>query len=91
MATNSTNHAADCFLTAKQTRERYGDVSDMWLWRRLHDDSGFPQPMVIQSRRLWKLSELVAWELRQPKAMPDEAAKPKRGKLTKQAAEPAAA
>jgi len=26
------------FLTASQVRTRYGDVSDMWLWRRLHAD-----------------------------------------------------
>ena len=62
MATNSPDHAADCFLTAKQTRDRYGDVSDMWLWRRLHDNSGFPQPIMIQKRRFWRLSELLAWE-----------------------------
>jgi hypothetical protein len=26
----------ECFLTARQTRARYGNVSDMWLHRRLH-------------------------------------------------------
>jgi hypothetical protein len=30
----------ECFLTARQTRARYGNVSDMWLHRRLHDTSG---------------------------------------------------
>lgn len=53
---------ADKFLTATQTRARYGNVSDMWLWRRLHDGTGFPQPMVLGTRRYWRLSELVAWE-----------------------------
>ena len=52
----------DRFLSAKNTRSRYGDASDMWLWRRLHDDSGFPHPTIINKRRFWKLSELVAWE-----------------------------
>ena len=54
--------ATDSFLTAKQTRTRYGDVSDMWLWRRLHDDSGFPRPIVINRRRFWRVSELIRWE-----------------------------
>ena len=54
--------ADDRFLTAKQLRARYGDASDMWLWRRLLDDSGFPQPMVLNKRRYWRVSDLVAWE-----------------------------
>lgn len=53
---------ADKFLTSAQTRARYGNVSDMWLWRRLHDGSGFPQPMVLNKRRYWRLSDLIAWE-----------------------------
>jgi predicted DNA-binding transcriptional regulator AlpA len=54
--------ANDRFLSAKQTRERYADASDMWIWRRLHDDSGFPQPVTIAGRRFWRLSDLIAWE-----------------------------
>jgi hypothetical protein len=27
----------DYFLTAVQVRQRYGNASDMWLWRRLRD------------------------------------------------------
>jgi hypothetical protein len=34
----------------------------MWIHRRLTDGSGFPQPLVINRRRFWKLSELLAWE-----------------------------
>jgi hypothetical protein len=41
----------ECFLTARQTRARYGNVSDMWLHCRLHDTSGFPHPVVICGRR----------------------------------------
>jgi predicted DNA-binding transcriptional regulator AlpA len=52
----------DYFLTAVQVRQRYGNASDMWLWRRLHDDSNFPRPIKIRKRRYWKLSELIAWE-----------------------------
>jgi predicted DNA-binding transcriptional regulator AlpA len=43
-------------------RARYADASDMWLWRRLNDDSGFPKPLEICGRRFWKLSALIAWE-----------------------------
>jgi predicted DNA-binding transcriptional regulator AlpA len=52
----------DCFLTAVQVRQRYGDASDMWLWRLLRDDSNFPRPIEIRKRRYWKLSDLIAWE-----------------------------
>lgn len=62
MQTILSDPAADCFLTARQTRARYGDISDMWLWRRQHDESGFPKPMVVEKRRFWRLSELIAWE-----------------------------
>jgi predicted DNA-binding transcriptional regulator AlpA len=50
------------FLTAKQVRERYGNASAMWLYRREHDGSGFPQHIVIAGRKLWRVSELEAWE-----------------------------
>ena len=52
----------DRLLTAALVKRRYGNCSDMWLWRRLHDLSGFPQPLSICGRRFWKLSALVAWE-----------------------------
>jgi hypothetical protein len=51
----------DRYLTARQVRRRYGDASDMWLWRRLKDNSGF-KPIEISGRRFWKLSALFAWE-----------------------------
>ena len=50
------------FLSSRQTRARYGDVSDMWLHRRLNDTSGFPQPIYIRGRRFWPLSWLIDWE-----------------------------
>jgi predicted DNA-binding transcriptional regulator AlpA len=52
----------DRYLSARQVRRRYGDASEMWIWRRLNDGSRFPQPTVIAGRRFWKLSELIAWE-----------------------------
>ena len=50
------------FLTSRAVRARYGNCSDMWIYRRLHDGSGFPQPLSICGRRFWKLSGLIAWE-----------------------------
>jgi predicted DNA-binding transcriptional regulator AlpA len=58
----TSDQSADCFLTARQTRARYGGASDMWLHRRLNDASGFPQPVIICGRRFWRLSDLIAWE-----------------------------
>lgn len=63
MSQEQTARAEDVFLASRQVRARYGDSSDMWLWRRLHDDdSGFPQPLKIHGRRFWKLSDLEIWE-----------------------------
>jgi hypothetical protein len=59
---DSEAEARDHYLTAAQARARYGGVSDMWLWRRLRDDPDFPRPLVVGSRRIFKLSQLVAWE-----------------------------
>jgi predicted DNA-binding transcriptional regulator AlpA len=52
----------DGYLNSAQVRARYGNASSMWLHRRLHDDSRFPQPMRICGRRFWRLSDLIAWE-----------------------------
>src|SRR5262245_1814700 len=51
------------YLNAAQVRSRYGGMSDMALWRWLHDDElGFPQPLRINGRRFWMASALSAWE-----------------------------
>lgn len=57
------------YLSSAAVRARYGR-SDMTLWRWLSDkDLGFPQPLRIQRRRLWRLSDLEAWEAeRRPSA-----------------------
>jgi|SRR5271166_2803336 len=55
--------AHDVFLNSRQVRQRYGEASPMWLWRRLNDpNSGFPEPILIGQRRYWRVSALVAWE-----------------------------
>jgi predicted DNA-binding transcriptional regulator AlpA len=53
--------AEDRFCTSADLRRRY-NISDMRLYRRMHDDSGFPQPVVVKRLRFWKLSELLSWE-----------------------------
>jgi hypothetical protein len=45
-----------------RVRARYGDVSAMWIERRLKDDPDFPRPIYIRSRRYWRVSDLVAWD-----------------------------
>ena len=56
----------DIYLTARQVRERYGNCSDMCIWRWLNDTAmNFPKPLVINSRRLWKIADLEAFEVRQ--------------------------
>jgi aromatic ring-cleaving dioxygenase len=58
---------SDVFLSARQVRERYGNRSDMALWRWLRDEKlNFPKPLYINQFRYWKLTELVAWERDRP-------------------------
>jgi predicted DNA-binding transcriptional regulator AlpA len=59
--------SAATYKNAKQVRVRYDGISDMTLWRWLHDEElGFPKPIWIQGRRFWKESELVSWERTRP-------------------------
>jgi len=56
-------------LTAKQVRARFGNISDMTLWRWLADESlGFPRPVVIQKRRYFRVAEIEEFETRQAAA-----------------------
>jgi prophage regulatory protein len=53
------------YLRAKAVRIRYGNVSDMWIWRRLHDAiNPFPQPIkfVESGARFWDAAALDAWD-----------------------------
>lgn len=55
--------ADDVYLTARQVRARFGDLSDMSLWRWINDpEMDFPRPLVVNTRRFWRLSDLVRWE-----------------------------
>ena len=54
---------AQVYGTARQVRRRYGDISDMTLWRWCRDeDLAFPKPITINRRRFWRWSNLKAWE-----------------------------
>lgn len=50
------------YLTRAQVRRRYGDVSDMWIHRRLAGDPRFPRPLVIAGRQFFDLAELDAYD-----------------------------
>ena len=51
------------YLTSRQVRARYGNCSDMSLWRWLNDPAlNFPQPIKINRRRLWSLDSLERFE-----------------------------
>jgi len=50
-------------LTSRQVCELLGSISDMTLWRYLHDENlNFPKPTYInKKKRLWSSKELSAW------------------------------
>jgi hypothetical protein len=53
------------YIGSRQVKRRYGDVSDMALWRWLHNPKvNFPKPTIINRRRYWRVAELEAWERR---------------------------
>jgi len=49
-------------ISANAVRELCGGISDMSLWRWLHDDDlNFPRPIYIARRRYWKEAEVIGW------------------------------
>ena len=52
------------YLPIAAVRARYGNCSDVTIWRWMRDErTNFPQPMkATNRRRLWKLAHLEAWE-----------------------------
>jgi predicted DNA-binding transcriptional regulator AlpA len=50
------------YLSAAQVKARFGNVSDMWIVRRMADHE-FPKPVTFgTSARFWRVAELIAWE-----------------------------
>ena len=62
MSITATGESEDTCLDAMQLRVRYGNRSDMWIWRLLENDPSFPRPLMIRNRRYWRRSEIEAWE-----------------------------
>jgi hypothetical protein len=61
---DSTSPPGGPFLSARKVWERY-DIVDRTLDRWIANSAvGFPQPLVINNRRYFAESELVAWERR---------------------------
>jgi len=57
-----TNQSNNRLIKSSDVRHLFGGVSDMWLWRRLHDDETFPKPIYISKRRFWRESDVLAWQ-----------------------------
>ncbi|MGB3027297.1 helix-turn-helix transcriptional regulator [Paradevosia shaoguanensis] len=52
------------FLTARQVRTRFGGISEMTLWRWIHDAKvGFPSPVYINRNRYFDLTEIEQFEV----------------------------
>ena len=53
----------DCrLITSKEVRSLLGNISAMGLWRYTNDPKlGFPQPIKIGARNLWRARELRDW------------------------------
>jgi predicted DNA-binding transcriptional regulator AlpA len=68
---------SEIWLPSSATKARY-NASDMWLDRRLKDDSGFPKPVYLGPNRYWRLSELEAWEHDCARRSPERRAKHQR-------------
>ena len=63
------------YSTARQVRERYGDRSSMWLWRKLKDDPKFPRPMIMgRNLHLFDDDELDAYDASLKEASSDATA-----------------
>lgn len=54
------------YCTATQVRRRYGGISEMGLWRWIHDGKiDFPKPdLIVNGRRLWCETSLDAFDAR---------------------------
>ena len=49
-------------VTSAQVRAKFGNISDMTLWRWINDPNmRFPQPLMLRHRRYWLSSEIDAW------------------------------
>lgn len=64
--TKSTSPASDSLRPSSWVRERYA-ISEATLWKWIRDPRlGFPEPIYINTRRLWRVGALEAWEATRP-------------------------
>jgi predicted DNA-binding transcriptional regulator AlpA len=62
-------------ISSVRLRTICGGVSDMTVWRWLHDpELDFPQPIYIRRRRYWHEAEILAWIAAQAKTSAKAAA-----------------
>ena len=55
--------AGAVYITTAQLRQRYGNVSHMWVERKLKSDPDFPGPVTFGSMfRFFRLADLEAYE-----------------------------
>ena len=51
------------FIIRKNLRTRYGNISEMTLWRwERNEKLGFPRAVDINGRKYYDLAEIEAWE-----------------------------
>jgi hypothetical protein len=51
------------YITRKNLRRRYDNISEMTLWRWEHDAKlAFPQAVYINGRKYYDLAEIEGWE-----------------------------
>lgn len=63
MSLPATQPAEPVYLTARGVLRRYDRRNLVWLWRRLKDGSGFPQPaMQVAGQNYWAVNDLEAFE-----------------------------
>lgn len=67
----------DQLVPAAPLKAEFGNVSDMWLWRRLNDpDDDFPRPIYIAGRRYWRRGEVEEYKRRKAAQSPRTAPRP---------------
>jgi predicted DNA-binding transcriptional regulator AlpA len=53
------------YIIRRKLRARFGDISEMTLWRWEHDQKlNFPAPLRINGRKYYDLREIEDWERR---------------------------
>jgi hypothetical protein len=49
------------WVSARQTRDRFGGRSAMWLHRKIKSDATFPRPKYFGRLQFFRVAELDAW------------------------------